>query len=127
MAKNKKPHTIGETLILPCCKDIVRCILGESASVKLNTLSLSNDTIRRRINEISDDIKGRVLQQMKASPINQFAIQLDESTDVAKCSQLLVFVRYVHDGDFKEEFLFNEQLTQRTRGEDVFQGRHFNF
>ncbi len=35
-----------------------------------------------------------------------FALQLDESTDVSSCSQLLVFARYVHDGKFKEEFLF---------------------
>ena len=46
---------------------------------------------------------------------------LDESTDVARCAQLLVFVRYFKDGDFKEEFLFFHALEATTKGEDVFQ------
>jgi hypothetical protein len=50
------------------------------------------------------DVKEQVLSEIKASPI--FALQLDESTDVSSCSQLLVFVRYVKEGDIKEEFLF---------------------
>ena len=49
-----------------------------------------------------------------------FAIQLDGSTDVARCAQLLVFVRYIKDGDVKEEFLFCHALEATTKG-DVFQ------
>ncbi|GBP07464.1 Zinc finger BED domain-containing protein 5 [Eumeta japonica] len=46
--------------------------------------------------------------------------QLDESTDVASCSQLLMFTRYIKD-DVKEEYLFCKSLPTTTRGEDVFQ------
>ena len=31
VAKSKKPHTVGETLILPACKAIVNAILGPDA------------------------------------------------------------------------------------------------
>ncbi len=49
-----------------------------------------------------------------------FAIQMDESTDVASCAQLMVFTRFVHEGDLKEEFLFCEPLETHTRGIDIF-------
>ncbi|XP_025202808.1 zinc finger BED domain-containing protein 5-like, partial [Melanaphis sacchari] len=45
---------------------------------------------------------------------------LDESTDVASCSQLLVYIRYIFGDDLKEEYLFSESLSTTTRGEDIF-------
>ena len=44
------------------------------------------------------------MEEIKVSPL--FAFQGDEITDVALCSQLLVFVRYIHEYDIKNEFLF---------------------
>lgn len=55
-AKERKPHTIRETLILPCAKEIVMLLCGE-AGKKLNNLSLSNNTVQRRISGMSNDIK----------------------------------------------------------------------
>ena len=49
IAKAKKPHTIADELLLPATKDIVRVILGAECVNKLNTISLSNDTVSRRI------------------------------------------------------------------------------
>ena len=48
-------------------------------------------------------------------------MQLDETTDIAQCSQLLVFVRYVHINTIKEEFLFCEPLIETTKAIDVFE------
>ena len=45
---------------------------------------------------------------MKASPM--FIFQVGDLTDVTSCAQLLVFVRYIHSGDIKAEFLFCEEL-----------------
>ena len=53
---------------------------------------------------MSTDVKQQVMHKIKASPM--FSRQLDESVDVASCSQLLVFVQYVHMEDVKEEFLY---------------------
>ena len=118
IARAKKPHTIGENLILPCCKDIVRIMVNEEAEKKLSRISLSNDTVKRRITAISDDIKNQVIGELRGAHL--FSLRLDDSTDVAHCSQLLVFVRYVKDGDFKDEFLFCEPLSSTTKGEDIF-------
>ncbi|XP_063872897.1 zinc finger BED domain-containing protein 5-like [Scylla paramamosain] len=119
ITKKKKPHTIGEELILPCAKTMVKLVLDEKSAEKLNAISLSNNTVQRRISQISDDIKEQVIQEIKRAGL--FIIQLDESTDAQSCSQLLAFVRYVHDEDLKEEFLFCEPLEQSTKGEDVKQ------
>ena len=35
IAQQKKPHHIGEKLILPCCKDIVLCMIEDGAEKKL--------------------------------------------------------------------------------------------
>ena len=124
IAKAKKPHTIGEELILPCAKDIVRLILGNDPERKLNDISLSDNTVQRRIYDLSEDIKTQVIEQIKESPSGWFLLQLDESTDVASCAQLLVFVRYIYKSDFKEEFLFCEHLDSQTRGIDIYRKLH---
>lgn len=59
---------------------------------------------------------------MKAALLDLFAIQLDESVDVASCAQWLGFTRSIEDGDFKEEFLFCYAPEATTTGEDAFQG-----
>ncbi|KAI6652994.1 Protein ZBED8-like [Oopsacas minuta] len=48
-----------------------------------------------------------------------FAIQLDESTDVANLSQLMVFARYMNGPTIEEEFLFCKPLETTTKAEDV--------
>ncbi|KAK1346651.1 hypothetical protein QTO34_000511 [Cnephaeus nilssonii] len=105
IARAMKPHTIAEDLLLPAAKDIVRVMIRDEFVMKLSAISLSNDTVRR-IDDMSADILDQVIQEIKSAPLPIFSIQLDESTDVANCSQLLVYVRYSNDGDFKDEFLF---------------------
>ena len=79
IAKAKKPHTIGEELILPCTKAIVSLMIGTDAERKLNTLSLSDNTVQRRILDICEDIKNQVVGEIKESPSGWFCLQLDES------------------------------------------------
>ena len=56
IAKQKKAHTIGEKLILPVMKTVVKIMIGEKESEKLNALSLSNNTVKRRIEDMSGDV-----------------------------------------------------------------------
>ena len=93
IAKNTKAHTIAENLVLPAAKILVRNLIGEKEVEKLNSVSLSNDTVKRRIHDMSDDISDEVTTAVKASKYG-FAMQLDESTDVTNCGQLLVYVRF---------------------------------
>ena len=118
IAKAKKPRTIAEQLILPCAKDINRILIGKEAESKLSVLSLSDCAVQRRISVMSEDIRSQVIDQMKSA--GSFALQLDESTDISSCAQLIAFVRYVHNGAFKDEFLCILDLPSRTRGEDIF-------
>ncbi|XP_026464804.1 protein ZBED8-like [Ctenocephalides felis] len=89
IACNKKPHTKGEDLIKPCLLDAATLVIGKQHVAKIKQISLSNNTIQRRICEMSADILATVIAEIKESPM--FALQLDESTDVASCSQLLMF------------------------------------
>ena len=99
--------------------EIVKIVLGKEAEKKLQ-LPLSNDTIRYRIDEMSQDILLQIVSDHGALPV-KFSIQLDESTDVSNCSQLLVFVRYVKECAVHEEFLFCERLLETTKAIDVLQ------
>ncbi len=62
-----------------------------------------------------------MIQEIKSPPAGKFAIQLNESTDVSSCAQLLVFVRYVFLCDIKEEYLLCAQLETTTTAEDVME------
>ena len=57
-----------------------------------------------------------ILNQSQPSEV---AIQLHKSTDVSKCSQLLVFVRYANERRIIEEFWFCKPLNLTTKGTDV--------
>ncbi len=69
---------------------------------------------------MSADIVEQVIHEIKSSKPQIFSIQLDETTDVSSCAQLIVYVRYVYMGNFKEEFLFCKQLETTTTAQDVF-------
>ena len=119
IAKQKKAHTIGEKLILPVMKEVVKVMIGHRESEKLNSISLSDNTAKRRIEDMSSDVLNQIVKQVKASPF--YAIQLDESTDVASQPQLSVFIRYVNNEEISEDMLFCKALPLHTKGEDIFQ------
>ena len=120
IAKAKKPYTIAEELIKPCCIDIVRTMLSESAVQKVKAIPLSNDTVKRRIDAKAVDCENQLIQEIRNSPY--FAIQIYESTTVASEALLLVFVRYLNpDGNnLRSDLLHSVSLSTTTRGEDIF-------
>ena len=110
VAKNKKPHTIAEELIMPEAKMLVKHVIGDEAVSKLNSFSISNNIIQRRITEMSSDINKQVITKEQGSKYG-FAIQLDESTDVSNCAQLLVYVRYATKDAIRSELLLHGTRT----------------
>ena len=121
IALAKKSHNLGETLILPCCKDIISLVIGEEAVEKLSSVSLSNNTICRRITDMSFNILNQVVEKIKKSTFGMYAIQLDETTGNTNLAQLCIYVRYVHNAEFEDEFLFCEDLKSRTTAKDIFE------
>ena len=94
IAKQGKLHTINETLVNPAAMQLVKIMLEKEAENKLFLVLLSNDIVKSRINDISEDILSQVVADLKASP-TKFSIQLDETTDVANLNQLITFVHYI--------------------------------
>jgi len=119
IAKEKKPHTIGETWVKPCALEMNEPFCGTEHRKKLEAVPLSNDAINLRITDISNDILEQVMEELKASPF-PFSVQLDESTDVSQCAQLLAYVRYMH-ADAIKEFLFCKPLSETTKAADMLQ------
>lgn len=111
-------HTIGERLIKPCLLETAKCLWNERHVKQVEAIPLSNNTIRRRIEDVSSWIESQVCDELRSSPC--WAFQLDESTDVAGLAILLAFVRYVHSNEVKEELLFCKALSSHTTGEAIF-------
>ncbi|XP_022183319.1 zinc finger MYM-type protein 6-like [Myzus persicae] len=119
IAKNKKPYTIGEDLIKPCMLQAGEVVLGKQAVKKLKEIPMSANTIKRRIEEMADDIENQVITMMKNSPF--YSIQLDESTDVSNKALLLCFVRVEYGGGLQEELLCSLNLPGRTTSSEIFE------
>ena len=100
-------------------KMLVKHVIGDEAVSKLNSVSVSNNTIQLRITEMSTDIKEEVITEAQGSKYG-FAIQLDESTDVSNCAQLLVYVRYTTKYAIRSELLLINEMRATTKGKDVF-------
>lgn len=60
LAKQKKAHTDAESLIAPALIIAAETMLGTDAAEKMKQIPLSNDTMSRRIEDLSSDIKDQV-------------------------------------------------------------------
>ena len=92
---------------------------GPEFEAEVNKIPLADNTIGRRIKDISYDIK----QQMKGlfhENSALLALQVYGSIDATGLAQLMVYRRFIHNDKITEQFLCNLELL-RTKGEDVFQ------
>jgi len=63
------------------------------------------------------DIRGNVSETLVSRiKYTKFALQMDESTDIAGLAVLLVFVCYVNMNSFEEDLLFCKPLLSNTQG-----------
>ena len=85
-------------------------MLGPDAIKEIVKVPLSDNTIVRRIDDMSADIEKHCFPHSSG----KFALHLDESTDISN----VCFV----DGDtIRENFLFCKALPDKTMGEEIFQ------
>jgi len=125
VARAKKPHTIAETLIMPAAIDMCREMFGEALASKLKTIPISNDTIQRRITQAAADVEEQLISRLQEC--KQFAIQLDESTDVSGQAQLIAYVRYIWMDEVQEDFLFCKTCPGHTTSADLLKSIINNF
>lgn len=98
-----KSHTLAESIILPACKKMVKIMLGDDAEKEMSKIPLSNDTVHRRILEMSNDIEENVCSNKLQN--SYFALQVDESTDITNKAQLLAFIRFINEDRIVNQFL----------------------
>ncbi|XP_026476421.1 zinc finger BED domain-containing protein 5-like [Ctenocephalides felis] len=72
---------VGETLVLPAAIDTIATMFGESYADQIKSIPLADNTVGRRISDISDDLCDQLIEKTKLS---SFALQVDDATDVAK-------------------------------------------
>ena len=77
-------------------KDAVKIMIGENERKKLDSVSLFATTVKRRILDLSHDFLKQIVSHMNTSAF--YAIQLNESPDIAGLRQLSLFMRYICNG-----------------------------
>uniref|UniRef100_A0A2C9M3T7 DUF4371 domain-containing protein n=1 Tax=Biomphalaria glabrata TaxID=6526 RepID=A0A2C9M3T7_BIOGL len=114
IAKSGKPHTVGEKLILPAVAEVLQTVLHKPASDIIKRIPLSNNTVQRRIDEMSYDTESFLCKYLQNTC---FSIQLDESTLPSNEALLLAYVRLIMYQEIHEELLFVKTLAIETKGE----------
>ena len=104
IATSTNPFSVAENLVLPAAVKLSEIVHGKKYGDEIRKIPLSNDTVARRIAESSDDQFQQLITRLKKS--QKCAIQLDETTNVSKNAELLLYVRNVHEENVKEELLF---------------------
>ncbi|GFX70450.1 SCAN domain-containing protein 3 [Trichonephila clavipes] len=117
IGKSGKSHTIGEELILPAIEEVLKTVIPESASDIIRRIPLSNNTVQRRIEELSQDVESFLCDCLQTT---HFSLQLDESAFPGNESLLLAYVHFIMDQEHHEEILFARTLTTDTKGESIF-------
>ncbi|GBP36287.1 SCAN domain-containing protein 3 [Eumeta japonica] len=117
IAQTGKPHTIGETLILPAIKEVIITVLHKPAADIIRKIPLSDSSVQRRIDEMAENIEESLCNHLKTSKLS---IQLDESTLPTNEALLLSYVRFIKDEKICQELLFARNLETDTKGETGF-------
>lgn len=82
---------------------MVSTMIRESALNQLKNIPLSNNTINRGINDISDNINEQLINKLKDK---YFVIQLNKATDCNKDAYLICYIRFMDGINVIQELLF---------------------
>lgn len=117
IAKKMKTFSDGE-FVKECLEAVVKDVLPDKSKLFSN-LSLSRQTVCRRINDISNEIILKLRDRIR--DFKYFSLAFDESTDISDSAQLVVFLRGVNESfQVTEEMLNLISLKGTTTGKDIF-------
>lgn len=117
IAKAGKPHTIGESLIMPAVAVVISTVMNKSPQEVTSAIPLSNSSVSRRIDEMAADIENQLVSKLR---VNEFSLQLDETTLPDNSAFLMAFVRFLDGDEICQDLLFALKLTTDTKGESIF-------
>ena len=80
---------------------------------------MSDDTVNNRTADIANDILSQLIAQIRDSPC-RISLQFDETVNIKSISQLVAYVSFVKENTIVDEFLFSQEMQERTRAKDVF-------
>lgn len=120
LANANKPFTDGDFL-KQNMTDVLECFgeKGKEFSKHISSLTLSRNTVARKVDEIAAQIVSSLKTKIKSA--KYVSICLDESTDCVNTSQLSIFIRSVSEKfEMIEDFLSLVPLHGTTKGIDVY-------
>uniref|UniRef100_UPI0037E99D8B general transcription factor II-I repeat domain-containing protein 2-like n=1 Tax=Semicossyphus pulcher TaxID=241346 RepID=UPI0037E99D8B len=118
IARRSKPFSDRE-FVRDCILKVADIVCPEQKT-KVRDISLSNDTVTRRIEDLANDLKEQLGQRVEGLETGAFSIALDESTDISDTAQLLIFIRTVTENfEIGGELLSLESIKDRARGVDI--------
>ena len=81
-----KPHTIGETLIKPAVREVIKTVLNQDPTEVLSVVPLSNDAVARRIDELGQNVEMQLCEELKIPAISQINLKKRYSEIIQQCS-----------------------------------------
>ena len=118
LAKKGKPLADGELI-----KECIIIAFNEYCPEKVNLVKetcLSHQTIGRRINDLGEDIEGKLKDYL--STCDHYSLALDESTDQGDTAQLVIFIRGIDENlNVTEEMLDLCHMKGTTTGRDIYE------
>ena len=94
-AKQGLPHTIGEKAFIPVIRTVLEKVIHyKNTSNVVRSIPLSNNTVKRRIDEMGECVEQKLVQMMCD---NVFSMHVDESTLPGNKCLLLVCVLLIVD------------------------------
>ncbi|GFV49345.1 zinc finger BED domain-containing protein 5 [Trichonephila clavipes] len=94
-ADSMKPNKLKRHFETLHAIEIVETMFGDNFAKELQSIPLSNDTVSRRIDDISEDVEQQLFGKFRDK---LFSIQLDEATDSNKDAHFIAYVRFWDEG-----------------------------
>lgn len=101
IAKKSKPFIDGE--FIKECLESVADVMCPDKKTDFSKISLSHQTISRRIDDIGKSIENKLEEKVRS--FKYYSLAIDESTDVMDTAQVAIFVRGIDN-----EFNISEEM-----------------